>query len=89
VKQPPSADLARELSKAVIEAVDKYAETQRLDDEEHVVRMRSLIEALRGTLERGQIDEIDPWSSRRSCGPLHGSCLRRDAEGFEQRMAYP
>jgi hypothetical protein len=54
------AELVRELSKTVVEALDKDAETQGLDDGEHVVRTRSLIEALAWTLERQQVDEIDP-----------------------------
>src|SRR5574337_550425 len=60
MKQAPIADLVRELSTTVVEALDKDAETQRLDDEEHVVRTRSLIEALGWALERQQVDEIDP-----------------------------
>jgi hypothetical protein len=60
MKQARIANLVRDLGKTVVEALDKDAEAQGLDDEEHVTRTRSLIEALAWALERQQVVEIDP-----------------------------
>jgi hypothetical protein len=60
MKQAQIANLVTELGKTVVEALDKDAETQCLDDEEHVARTRTLIEALALALERQQVVEIDP-----------------------------
>ena len=59
MKTADSIDLLKEVAKTVVEALEADAELQVIDDAEHLKRVRSIVGALSGLLQRESIPARD------------------------------